>query len=162
VARNEGAFSARFAYPQIMNGLNLKIFTHLVKQIVSQISQPLDVNEMIKFYLQNADKNNSDSLLKSFMDFYGDLYSICPTYEFTKKYSEYNPKNNVYFYEFTYQSTGRFLSCLSNYGICHGSDVEFVFGVPLLTNNTNTLQIDIDFSREVMKFWTNFAKTGYK
>ncbi|CAG2113737.1 unnamed protein product [Medioppia subpectinata] len=56
----------------------------------------------------------------------------------------------------TYQSGGHLQGCdEKTMGICHGSDLEFVF----FRTGANP-KLDIPFSKEWITLWTNFAKTG--
>ncbi|CAG2168331.1 unnamed protein product [Oppiella nova] len=71
-------------------------------------------------------------------------------------------KQNVYFYELTYQMS-LFVQMFGldeeTVGIIHGADIPFVFGMPVLHPEFSTPE-DVDFSRLVIKLWTNFAKYG--
>ncbi len=46
-------------------------------------------------------------------------------------------------------------------GVKHGDEIEFTFGRPL-TNPDNYNADEISFAHDVVTYWTNFAKTGYK
>ena len=45
-------------------------------------------------------------------------------------------------------------------GIYHGADVFFVFGGPFLVHKNLTTDRDMKLSKNIITFWTNFAKTG--
>ena len=45
-------------------------------------------------------------------------------------------------------------------GIFHGADIVYTFGFPLLLPENFTTAADINFNKEIMTMWTNFAKTG--
>ncbi|CAG2169662.1 unnamed protein product [Oppiella nova] len=47
------------------------------------------------------------------------------------------------------------MGCTAEMGICHASELEHVFGLPVLMHSD-----DMAFSESVVKMWTNFAKTG--
>jgi len=46
------------------------------------------------------------------------------------------------------------------WGIFHAADLGYTFGFPLLMSKNFTTAEEINFSKEIMTFWTNFAKTG--
>ena len=45
-------------------------------------------------------------------------------------------------------------------GVPHASEIEYVFGKPLDTS-LNYTEAERQLSRNMMKYFTNFAKTGY-
>jgi carboxylesterase type B len=116
-----------------------------------------------KFYLSNIDPNNETALRIRFSQFYGDIVITCPTYLFAKLFAQNSPKEKVYFYELTYQrNNSKLFGCDTEWmGVCHGADLEFVFGLPFLKPESSS-EVDRNFSKKVMSLWTNFAKTGYK
>ena len=161
VNRNEGSLLAFFVFPTIIGNLTEKDFKKLVS-VTKSMFHNVNEERVFDFYTKNADKNDSLVLRKAFYDYYGDILLKCPTYLFAKSFAEKTPHRKTYFYELTYQ--GKFAALTGcqedTMGICHGSEVEFVFGSDLLLQN-QTSKLDIDLSREVVKMWTNFAKTGY-
>ena len=90
---------------------------------------------------------------------FGDITMICPTYLFAKNYALHSSAGSVYFYEQTYQRKA-YLNTTA-YGVTHFSDIDFVFGLPVLQPKPSDTSIDVEFSLQVMKLWTNFAKYGY-
>ena len=44
-------------------------------------------------------------------------------------------------------------------GIFHGADIVYTFGFPLLMPKNFTTATEINFNKEIMTLWTNFAKT---
>ena len=43
----------------------------------------------------------------------------------------------------------------------HGADVTYVYGIPLLQPGATYDDPEVKFSVEIMKMWSNFAKTWY-
>ena len=41
----------------------------------------------------------------------------------------------------------------------HGADIPYVFGIPLLEGST-AKESEVKFSKNIMKLWSDFAKTG--
>ena len=155
VTRNEGGLSVSPKTKVTLEGIKVQIENTFKGQ---GVEPPKNITE---FYLRNRVLNNSESLRKAIQEFDGDSGLICQTYFFAKQYSELNPKSNVYFYELTYQSIPFNGACDKTMGVCHATDLIYVFGHPILNPNSRP-QIEYDFSQEVITFWTNFAKTGYK
>ena len=91
----------------------------------------------------------------------------CPSFKFAKMYSERTNKANIYLYELTYGVTSKSLLkgilfdfVESTFGVIHGMELFFVFGLPLIEPQEYQ-QNDIKLSKEIMKHWTDFAKYGY-
>ncbi|CAG2103294.1 unnamed protein product [Medioppia subpectinata] len=165
VNRNEGSSLAYGGFAELHHNITDQIFDQLVTR-TNNSYHGLDLQSIRRHYLKDNDNKNhtSDELRKGFYDFFGDLHVKCCTYLMAKEYAKHQDKNkhHVYMYELTYQSKwARQTGCdEKTMGICHGSDVEFVWGLPLWMDPKTHTQLDIDFSKYVMRLWTNFAKTG--
>ena len=133
----------------------------------NKIYHNIDIEKAKKFYLEGANLSDSEAIKWRIYDFYGDIVHKCPTYLFAKRYAERSTdKSNIYFYEFDYKAREKSLhrttfseAQLESFGISHGSEVPFVFGLPLLKPNYK-YQDELEFSRRVVKMWTDFAKEG--
>lgn len=88
-------------------------------------------------------------------DVIGDYNLICPALEFTKTFSDL--ENNAFFYYFEHRSSK--VPWPEWMGVMHGSEIEFVFGLPL-DRGANYTRAEEILSRSIMKFWANFAKYG--
>ncbi|CAG2178333.1 unnamed protein product, partial [Oppiella nova] len=168
VMRNEGSILAYVAFPQLHRNITDKDFDDMVI-ITNESYHGFKLQSIRQFYLKDDHKNHSSDVLRqAFYAFYGDIDIKCPTYLTAKQYANYaiksGSKNRVYFYELTYESKfAKFMGCDEHMGVCHASELEFVFGLPLWVDKpypiTHT-QLDVDFSLYVMKLWTDFAKYG--
>ncbi|CAG2108636.1 unnamed protein product [Medioppia subpectinata] len=119
----------------------------------------LDVTQLAAHYLNGTETHGN--YVRAFGQLYGDWMMTCPTYTFAKGLATSSgAHNSVHFYRFNYESgytSGKF--CGSTAGtVCHGADVPLVFGAPLLMQRLFT-ETEYDFSIDVMKMWTDFAKT---
>lgn len=86
----------------------------------------------------------------------GDYQFTCNVNEFAHRYAVTG--NNVYMYYFTHRSLNNPWPKWT--GVMHGDEISYVFGDPL--NPAKQYERDeIELSRRMMKYWTNFAKTGY-
>ena len=158
VVKDEGSLAASSF--EKMKG---NIYDQVKNEMISTTKQnyhEIDPQKVVDFYLKYVDKNNTDAIRHAYLDYHGDIYEKCPSYQFAKQFALNNPKRKTYFYKQTFQSARSSLCDQKKIGICHGADVEFVFGIYLAYPKSD--QIDKNFSYETMTLWTNFAKNGYK
>ncbi|XP_054161558.1 acetylcholinesterase-1-like [Oppia nitens] len=136
----------------------------LAVQLLSNIYHNIDVNKISDFYLKNISPWDSPAMLNQFGKLAGDLILKCPTYLFAKQLAakHLKPETNVYFYELTYGSQwfDQLIGCNPKVdGVCHSSDIPFVWGLPLL-DPVGYTQDDYTLAQWTLKWWTDFAKTG--
>ena len=85
----------------------------------------------------------------------GDFSFTCPTVDLAREYAAAGL--DVYFYLYNHRSTlnpwGEWM------GVMHGDEIMFIFGQPL-DNNFEYETREKRLSKKMMKYWTNFAKTG--
>lgn len=85
----------------------------------------------------------------------GESQFVCPLNDFAHAYS--SAGEEVYMYYLTQRyNTNPWPEWM---GVLHGDDIFYVFGESLKPG-LNFSQGDKDLSRQVMLYWTNFAKTG--
>ncbi|CAG2162484.1 unnamed protein product, partial [Oppiella nova] len=157
------------------SGISSHIFHHIknitvdgFKELVTEtnhIYHGLDAENVTQFYLKNVDAEDPGAIEQAFDEFISDLLFKCPTYLFAKQFAKsvqvQNASNkNVYLYELTFESefVANVTGCRPGM-VCHSADVPFVFGIPFIIPEHFTRE-EIFFSQELMKMWTNFAKTG--
>ena len=85
----------------------------------------------------------------------GDFNFACATVDLARQYAAAGL--NVYYYLFNHRSSvnpwGKWM------GVMHGDEIMFIFGQPL-DNNFEYETKEKRLSKKMMKYWTNFAKTG--
>ncbi|CAG2172985.1 unnamed protein product [Oppiella nova] len=161
---NEGSVLSRGILPA-KDDLTLDDFKTSVN-IVNQIFKDIDVQKVVNYYVKNGDTSSSLALRRGFYDFFGDIIMKMPTFLFAKQFATNGRNNgkNVYFYELTFQSKSfaEMYKCNDEIsGIGHGMEIPFVFGVPFIPGQQMPFtDTERQFSRDVMKMWTNFAKYG--
>ena len=64
---------------------------------------------------------------------------------------------NVYIYYFSQRATNSPWPTWS--GAMHGDEIAFVFGHPM-NKSRGYDESEVQLSKQMMKFWANFAKTG--
>lgn len=85
----------------------------------------------------------------------GDYNFGCPVDDFGLKYAEDN--NDVYLYQYTHRySTHPYPKWT---GVLHGDEVPIIFGDPLKPSK-GYQTAEVKFSKAIMKYWANFARTG--
>ena len=109
--------------------------------------------------VKNAPYSDSNALRRAIISCVNDFMFTCSSDLFAEKFAK---KDNVYAYYFTYRSQKKPLldKCNGWMGACHAEELLFVFGLPL-KNPQDYDQVDYQFSLDVIKAWTDFAKTGY-
>lgn len=85
----------------------------------------------------------------------GDYQFTCNVNEFAHKYA--STGNNVYMYYFKHRSLNNPWPKWT--GVMHGDEISYVFGDPLNPRKTYEPE-EIELSKRMMTYWTNFAKTG--
>ncbi|CAG2108142.1 unnamed protein product, partial [Medioppia subpectinata] len=124
----------------------------------------INVSKVTEHYLKGVNTSDSVALRTAFTELFGDLVLGCPTYHFAKRFAQtVKESQRVYFYELLYLSNwfARQLGCdVMTMGICHGMEIPFVFGLPLLKPD-DYIPEDIFYANFVVKMWTKFAKDGH-
>jgi acetylcholinesterase len=96
-----------------------------------------------------------DRLFKALDLMAGDSDMTCNTEEFAQKMS--NNGNKVYRYFYNHRSSVDPWPKWS--GVKHGDELEFTFGTPLRNPHLYNAN-EIKLARDIIIYWTNFAKTG--
>ncbi|XP_025017030.1 cholinesterase isoform X1 [Tetranychus urticae] len=115
-------------------------------------------------YFNSSTDLSSAYLLKQLERAYSDTILVCPTYMFGIKYCSKGDlgTGKVYGYYHTQKPVPSLNTICDDspwMGTCHGAELTYVFGHPLI--KPGYPQRDIDLSREMMKIWTYFAEFGY-
>ena len=100
-------------------------------------------------------------------DCLADWLFLCPTFSFSADLAAAG--KTVYTYVMTHDPSGSmFDQNLTWLGSSHGEDLPYVLGSPFLkeTDDNDTLvygvfnKEEVEMSQQVMRYWSNFAKTG--
>ncbi|XP_061505291.1 acetylcholinesterase isoform X3 [Anopheles gambiae] len=106
-------------------------------------------------YTDWTEPDNPNSNRDALDKMVGDYHFTCNVNEFAQRYAEEG--NNVYMYLYTHRSKGNPWPRWT--GVMHGDEINYVFGEPLNPTLGYT-EDEKDFSRKIMRYWSNFAKTG--
>lgn len=159
--KDEGIYFLAYALPMVL-GRNRDDNIPLTKQqylkgmkMIAQNQNPL-IQDSINFEYTTQETYGIPVKYADVLDdMMGDLEFICPTIQFGQSYVERG--NNIYLYHFLHRTSGN--PWPKWMGVMHGYEVDHVFGIPL-TMPQNYTTVEQQLSRQMMTFWTNFAKTG--
>ena len=108
-----------------------------------------------EYYLGNITEYDYDKIRDQVYRAMGDFILQCPTKYFAESYARKGKK--VYYYFFAHRpSTTPWADWMK---VAHFSEVQFVFGQPLLNPGRYTLE-EIYLSSKIIKLWSNFVKYG--
>ncbi|CAG2116580.1 unnamed protein product, partial [Medioppia subpectinata] len=146
------------------NHVTLADFQNAFKSMELLGFHNVNVPIVTEHYLKGVNTSSPAALRAALTALFSDINFICPTYLFAKRFAQtVKESQRVYFYELLYRSDyySKQIGCdLTTMGICHMSDLPFVFGLPLRYPNEYTPN-DIIISKYMMKMWITFAKTGH-
>lgn len=168
--RNEGSYFVLYSFPEYLNltykTMNRDQFVGSMTRMIGSFrkdlaSRPRVLNDVIAFYTNKDDPNDTDKNLESLDSAYTDIRFVCPTNDFARAYSSGPPSSNLQQSIYMYQLTQRYeRSPWPEWlGVVHGDEMFFLFGstpAPGLDLNPEERRL----SRAIMTYWTNFAKTG--
>jgi acetylcholinesterase len=87
----------------------------------------------------------------------GDYFFLCNVNEFAQYYADHG--GQVYYFYFTHRASQQ--TWPKWMGVLHGYEINFIFGEPLNTNDYSYTAEEQALSRKFMRYWANFARTGY-
>ena len=105
-----------------------------------------------------TDWNNPNDGLSNFMmleKLTGDHQFTCPVDYF----AEYHARNKKNVFLYRYKHVNKFHHWPLWAGSMHADEIEFIFGHPLAKKQPYS-EKQIEFSKQMMRYWTNFARTG--
>lgn len=140
--RDESVYLSRSDFVRAVRDLNPYVSELAQQAIVFQYTDWLNPEDPIK---------NRDAVDK----IVGDYHFTCSVSEWAYQYALAG--SPVYVYYFTHRSSQN--AWPQWMGVIHGEEIAFLFGEPL--NKSLGYRPDEDaFSRRLMRYWANFAKTG--
>lgn len=88
---------------------------------------------------------------------FGDYNLVCPAILFAEQVSFLSPHCNYYSYRLTRNVVLPYSAVPSWAGVPHGTDLYYLFAIPLLAKDAEASQL----SRDMIQAWTQFAKSGH-
>lgn len=154
--QNEATIFLNYIIPDIFKQdtepqLNLESAKAVLVGLFKLVAKP-NSTEIYEQYFQNASDWDSNKIVETVGNAFADYVFNCPTYFFAEKV------RNAYFYWFTHRSAKE--KSAKWMGVPHFYEVPFLFGAPLKDTSIYTAE-DKKFSADLIKKWTEFAKSGY-
>ncbi|XP_037037460.1 acetylcholinesterase-like isoform X2 [Bradysia coprophila] len=129
-------------------------FYQAVKELNPYVNNP--ARQAIIFeYTDWIEPDNVHSNRDALDKMVGDLHFTCNVNEFANRYAKEGL--NVYMYLYTHRTKSNPWPRWT--GVMHGDEINYIFGEPLNPNHSYTEE-EKDFSRKIMRYWSNFAKYG--
>ncbi|KXJ29616.1 Acetylcholinesterase [Exaiptasia diaphana] len=146
----------------VTNGVSREVFVGVIRGggLSTVIPDPKSVliNASIHEYTDYTQVSSPITNRRMYMDMMGDVGFVAPAIRGANAYAK--KKAVTYFYSFDHRHGDAVMGSKvpSWVRAYHGADISFVFGAPLL--DPATTPTDANFTRDILKMWTNFAKTG--
>ncbi|KAM5164140.1 cholinesterase [Mantella aurantiaca] len=158
VNKDEGSYFLVYQLPGFSKDhesfINRTQFQESVKLAFPKATE-LAIDSVLFHYTNWEDEQNPTHNRDAMDDIVGDYNFICPLLEFTNR--NYELGNKAYLYLFGHRSSK--MAWASWMGVVHAYEIEFVFGIPTYRRLNYTKEEEI-LSRNMMRYWANFAKTG--
>ena len=145
----------------VSNGISREVFEEQIRKRVWTRPQTEKIEDLLIYeYTDWSNVSNPIVLRQQFIHLLTDSYFKAPAVEsadlLVKK------QLPTYFYQLEIAPKINFGAPLPDwYGIFHGADIFYTFGLPLLSQKNHTTETEIRFSKKFMTLWSNFAKTGF-
>ncbi|XP_013421277.1 cholinesterase [Lingula anatina] len=157
--RDEGMYFLLYGLPKYFNlknenPLNREEFLRVLDRVAP--TNVTLVHEAVVFQYEKSVAQHSSNKYRDILDdIAGDTNFVCPTVDFVQ--AAYRDEKQTFMYHFKHRSNNN--PWPEWMGVLHGYEIEFVFGDPL-NKSLNYTAEDLDISRRMMVYWSNFAKSG--
>ncbi|XP_031333769.1 acetylcholinesterase-like [Photinus pyralis] len=156
VTENEGNYFLLY-YAERFNNENITLTRdRFLEEIPNTVltDNPIELEAIVYEYTDWSNPNDGHKNLVALEKILSDKYFTCSSYDFAKRFSE---RNDLYFYLYKHRNPQN--QWPSWGGAMHADEIVFVFGEPLDPSKNYTSE-QIEFSRQMMRYWANFARTG--
>ena len=146
--------------------MSLNDFRELSPLYVYDYKSQMEMNAIEQQYIDwsNFDNRRAD-YLTTFAAFTTDQAFACPADMTARAHVEAG--SNVYFYQMTLVPTTSMFNVIGIgpgwMGCTHAEDLQFVFGWefnPAISDKVDQTPEEIEFGKQVLKYWTNFVVSG--
>nr|XP_034974962.1 fatty acyl-CoA hydrolase precursor, medium chain-like isoform X1 [Zootoca vivipara] len=146
----------------IAEGMDKETIIATFQQITTSTKfSPESLQIILDEYL--GDTKDRAKLRDRFLDMMGDMVFVAPSVEIARYHRDSGAP--VYLYEFQCRPSALKHTKPDFVKADHGDEIGFVFGVPFLSSELAALmgkatEAEIELSRKIMKYWSNFARNG--
>ncbi|XP_022100335.1 cholinesterase 2-like [Acanthaster planci] len=159
--RDEGAMIAFEAFlPRSILG-DLLITEKIFDERLSDYIYIKHDQAMVDLIREHYVDPGQSKYFRPFSSLTGDEAFVCPTDAVAKAFASAN--SNTYLYQMTHVSSFHLLPLPFNDIVPHGDDLAYVFGSAFMQGLDRPVSLteeEIGMSADMMRYWTNFAKTG--
>lgn len=125
------------------------------EEVNPNLKYPIAREAILFEYTNWINPNDSFASNDALDKIFGDYQFSCPVQDFALRYS--STGNEVYMYHYKHRSS---ISAWPKWmGVLHGDEINFIFGEPL-NSAFNYTKKEVEFSKSMMRYWANFAKSG--
>lgn len=164
---NEGNYFLLYAEPNIFTMSDTCLLSHerfnlTMDKLFTYFPQfPEEINsfgkEAIIFQYTNWRDTSDQKMNRMMIDkSIGDFHFTCPVVELAERFTM--AEQDVFYYHYQHRSSQHHWPKWT--GVMHADEINFVFGEPL-DDDKGYSPNEKELSRKMIKYWTNFAKTGY-
>ncbi|KXJ05347.1 Acetylcholinesterase, partial [Exaiptasia diaphana] len=157
-------FGGIFGGLNVTNGVSRETFLAFLRGggLSRVIPDPKSVLINTTIYRYTDYTNVSSPIInrRMYVDLQSDMGFLAPAIRAANALVKKKAKTYFYLFEHRYGDLlmgSKLPSWVESY---HGADVAFVFGFPLMSSSPVTTETDARFTRDIIRYWTNFAKTG--
>lgn len=162
--QNEGSYFLIYRHYNLVNLTSDRYFNdNLYRQVVEAIANDFN-SDCSSEIISAAQRLYETSGMSAPMDYLlaldllmGDIAFTCPVVSFADMYERMG--NDIYMYHFNHRTSANPWPEWA--GVMHGYELDHVFGAPLNTSNIVYRAEERVLSADMVKYWTNFAKSGY-
>lgn len=155
----DGSLFEALPFPEII--LKPQLSKVDVIENIASIYNSKFVATILKWYIIDFNYTTSQQFRRGLFNIFTDIFSGCVSWEQNRRHLKFMKKGKIYAYILAQKpSTSYFPPCIDKlFGVCHGDDVIFALGAPY-TSELLFTDKDRAISKEMMKSWADFAKTG--
>jgi carboxylesterase type B len=161
LVKDEGSIFVDEILSTIAPNKHINITLSKAKSYISLMFMILNETNSAKvanFYTAGLKDTDSDKLLESLSNSFGDYQLTCPTVLFGAAFAK---SEKAYSYKLTHFPTiHAFPGCHGWMGVCHADDVILLFGFPIRLKGIGYDELDYKLSVDMIHVWSTFAKTG--
>lgn len=161
--KDDGSLVAMRAYigqiPRIKPYSDYETFLDRVRRFTYTYTNDIIVNSIAQQYVDWKDFDDpTTNYFYKYIELITDETFHCPSEHVARAYAMSGL--SVYRYYYTWLKPGT-VSIPTWYGVGHGTDVQYITNYDVNPSiNTNFTEEEMEFSVQMMKYYTNFAKTG--
>ncbi|XP_054833327.1 cholinesterase-like isoform X2 [Eublepharis macularius] len=136
----------KLTWEQLLEGLKRTVQKRIAK----------DIKAIARKYSENG--YGPEHYRRALAQFSKDYFFVCPLVELAAKTAEAG--SSVYVYSFNHHISGFIWH--EWMGAAHGVELPYLFGIlsTVLGTNQSLTEVDIALSHKMMRYWTEFARSG--